>query len=384
MTQRYQAIVVGVGGMGSAACWRIARRGARVLGLEQADIPHSGGSSHGSTRLVRQAYHEHADYVPLLKRAYELWRELEQVRGQSLLTITGVLHLGQRGHARIAAIEASARRHAIPVESLGGQEIRERYPQFRLDDCGCGILEANGGFVSPDRVVAAQTLAALDAGAEIHAREAVRHWSVRPGVVEVVTTRDRYEAERVVFCAGPWTTKILGDVGAPLVVTRQTLAWTWPRRPRDFALGHFPCWTLTESDGTTYYGFPMIDDCPGLKTARHAPGQAVDPDSVSRDITPADEAETRGALERYLPDGVGPLLALRTCLYTNSADEHFILDCHPAHPEIVLACGFSGHGFKFAPVIGEILADLALDGATGLPAQFLGLGRFSPTKQNSD
>jgi sarcosine oxidase len=376
MARRFRVIVVGVGGMGSAACWRLAERGAAVLGLEQFDIPHSSGSSHGSTRLVRQAYHEHPDYVPLLKRAYELWRELEQTSGQDLLTISGVLHLGHRGHQRLGAILETAHRHQIAVEQLDRRQVAERFPQFNIDDRFEGVFEPLGGFVPPEKTVAAQTLAALRAGAEIHAREPVREWRVEDGVVRVTTTRDSYEAERIVFCAGAWTARLLADLGAELVVTRQTLSWTWPHKPEAFILGRFPCWTLTEPDGVTFYGFPMVDDCPGLKTARHVAGLKVDPDHVPRQELPGDEAEVRSALARFLPDANGPLLALRTCLYTNSPDEHFIIDRHPEHASVVLACGFSGHGFKFAPVIGEILADLALEGSTPLPAQFLGLGRF--------
>lgn len=377
MARHFDVIVIGVGAMGSAACHQLARRGMRVLGLEQFDIPHANGSSHGSSRVVRQAYHEHPDYVPLLKRAYELWRELEAVSGLDLLTITGFLHLGPSDADRLQRVETAAREHALPVECLTSHDVAARFPQFRLDDGMRGVWEPNAGFVRPELAVCAQAVAALECGAVIQAREPVRSWRVGPAghAVEVTTDRGTYRAEQVIICGGAWSGRLL-DERVPLVVTRQVLGWTWPSEPGSFRLGRFPCWSLVRPDGTSHYGFPMLPDNPGFKTAHHWRAAATDPDHVARHELPGDEADVRWPLERYLPSANGPLLALRTCLYTNSPDGHFVVDRHPEHPAVLLACGFSGHGFKFAPAIGEVLAELATGHAPSRSVSFLGLDRF--------
>jgi sarcosine oxidase len=213
--------------------------------------------------------------------------------------------------------------------------------------------------------------------AELRGREEVLQWEDFGETVGVRTTKGEYRADRLVFCGGPWTGKLVRDLGVELVVTRQVLGWTWPRRPELFALNTFPVWGVEAPDGSLSYGFPMIPDNPGLKVARHGRGAVTDPDQVVRACTPADEVEVHEILNRNLPDGNGPLLSMRVCLYTNSPDGHFIVDRHPKHPRVTLACGFSGHGFKFASVMGEVLADLATRGATDLPARFLGLRRFA-------
>jgi sarcosine oxidase len=193
----------------------------------------------------------------------------------------------------------------------------------------------------------------------------------------VRTSHGEYRADRLVFCGGPWSGRLLGDLGVTLVVTRQVLGWVWPRRPEQFALGAFPVWGIENTDGSLSYGFPMRPDNPGLKVARHGRGLETDPDRVLREVTAADEAEVHEILIRNLPDGNGPLLSGRVCLYTNSPDGHFILDRHPQHANVSVACGFSGHGFKFASVIGEVLAEMALEGRTRLPIGFLSPRRFS-------
>jgi sarcosine oxidase len=228
----------------------------------------------------------------------------------------------------------------------------------------------------PEKVIAVQAELALRAGADLRGREPVTEWRATSAAVAVRTDKGEYHADRLVFCGGAWTGKLVKDLGVELVVTRQVLGWLWPRKPDLFRLGAFPVWGMEADDGSLSYGFPMTPDNPGLKLARHGRGPVTDPDAVRRDATPDDEAEVRRIAKRNLPDGEGPLLSLRTCLYTNSPDGHFILDAHPAHRNVLLACGFSGHGFKFASVMGEALADLATKGATPLPVGFLGLRRF--------
>jgi sarcosine oxidase len=378
----YDVIVIGVGAMGAAACHHLARRGVRVLGLEQFAIPHALGSSHGHTRMIRLAYYEHADYVPLLRRAYQLWDESEADGGQKLLHRTGGVYMGPPdGHVVPGAV-AAARLHGLAHETLSRDDLRKRHPHFAVPDSYTAVFEPEAGFVLCEAAVAVAARLAMRAGATIRAHEPVRAVDFSPSHVTVRTDHATHRADRVVFCGGAWSGKLLASLGLPpLVVTRQTLGWVWPRTPDDFRLGRFPVWGVEQPDGSLAYGFPMLDDVPGLKLARHGLGPAADADTVSRTPANADRAEVTDLAARLLPAAAdAPLLALRVCLYTNSPDGHFILDriTDPAAERAVVACGFSGHGFKFAPVIGQILADLVTTGATPLPAQFLGLSRFRP------
>jgi sarcosine oxidase len=371
----YDVIVVGVGAMGSSTCYHLAKRGAKVLGLEQFDIPHARGSSHGQSRMIRMAYYEHPDYVPLLRRAYELWDEIEQVSGQKLLHVTGGVYMSPPGGEIVGGSLESARRHNLPHELLDRPALAERYPQFHVPDDWQALYEPRAGFLPPERTVAAYAEAALRRGAQLRGHEPVMAWRATATGVTVRSPRGEFEADRLVFCGGPWSSKLLDDLGVPLIVTRQVLGWVWPRRPELFEMGRLPVWAI-EKPGGIYYGFPMMPDSPGLKLADHSFGTPTDPDRVARELTPGDERTFRPAIEQYLPDAEGPTLAMRTCLYTHSPDQHFVIDRHPAHERVTLACGFSGHGFKFASVIGEVMADLALEGGSKLPIEFLGLGRF--------
>lgn len=376
----YDVIVIGVGAMGSSACMHLARRGARVLGLERSAIPHDTGSSHGHSRMIRLIYSEHPDYVPLLRRAYELWRDLEAASGRSILRITGGIYMGRPDGEFIAGARRAALAHGLDHETLDGPELARRFPQFRLPDDFAGFWEPTAGYLVPEAAITAHAEAALRAGAEIHAHEPVAHWAPDGAGFRVRTSRAEYRAGRLVFCGGAWAGKLVADLGVPLVATRQVLGWVWPRRPELFEPGRVPVWAIDAphlSPPGLYYGFPMAPEAPGFKLARHAPGRPVDPDVVDRkEVAPDDEEEVRTVLRSCIPDADGPLLALRTCLYENSPDAHFIIDRHPAHEGVAVACGFSGHGFKFASVVGEILADLALDGRTRHPIGFLSAGRF--------
>jgi sarcosine oxidase len=373
----FDVIVIGLGAMGSSACYHLARRGVRVLGLEQFDIPHALGSSHGSSRMIRLAYYEHPDYVPLLRRAYALWDELEAVSGQKLLYRTGGLYMGPREGEIVGGSLRSAREHGLPHELLDREAIRRRFPQFQIPEEWVGLLEPEAGFLVPERVIAAQAQAALRASAELHGRETVLEWDADANGARVRTNKGEYHAGHLIFCGGPWSGKLVRDLGVELKVTRQVLGWVWPRQPDAFALGRLPVWAIDRLDGTIHYGFPMLDDVPGFKLAQHGPGAATDPDRVARDPQPGDEETFRPVLRQMIPAADGPLLSMKVCLYTHSPDGHFILDRHPTHDRVTLACGFSGHGFKFASVMGEILADLAMTGRTALPADFLRLKRLT-------
>lgn len=379
MKLHYDVIVAGVGSMGAAACRHLARRGVSVLGLEQFDIPHGRGSHHGQSRMIRQAYSEHPDYVPLLKRAYELWEELQEESGYKLLHLTGGLYLSPRGGAIVKGSLVAARAHDLPHEHLDHAALRKRFPQFRLPALFEGFHEEKAGFVIPEHAVCAHAEGALTAGAELHAREPVLSWEASPAGVEVRTARETYHAGHLVVSAGAWAGRLLRDLGIELKVTRQVLAWFWPRDPAPFALGRFPCWFIETEPGFGHYGFPMVPGQPGVKIALHKAASTIDPDALSENrFQPAeDELEAlRQVFAEFIPDAAGRLMAARVCLYTNSPDSHFIIDRHPIHERVTIACGFSGHGFKFASVAGEILADLATEGRTRHPIAFLGLDRF--------
>lgn len=383
MPENFDVIVVGVGAMGSSACMHLARRGKRVLGLERSDIPNALGSSHGFSRMIRLCYYEHPDYVPLLVRAYELWRELETLSGRSLLHITGGLYMGPEGCESVAGALRTAREHSLPYELLSRVQLQARYPVFRVPSDHVALYEPSAGFLIPEAVIAAQAELALRAGAVLCAHEEVLEWRADAGGVRVTTLgvrgRREFHADRIVFTAGSWTERLLAELGVVLRVTRQVMAWVWPKRPELFELGELPVWAIDNPTGGLHYGFPIDPDSPvsGFKLALHRRNAEVDPDTVARGPLPGDEETVREVLRERIPDADGDLLALRVCLYTNSPDSHFVIDRLPGHDgRAVVACGFSGHGFKFASVMGEVLADLALDGTTRHPVGFLGLNRF--------
>ncbi|MDB5322546.1 MAG: Sarcosine oxidase [Phycisphaerales bacterium] len=376
MSSNYDVIVVGVGAMGASACWQLARRGVRMLGLEQFGVGHALGSSHGHTRMIRLAYYEHPDYVPLLRRAYELWDELETASGERVLYRTGGIYMGSAGGEVVGGCIDAARRHGLAQEVLSRDDLARRHPLFDVPADYIGVWEPAAGFLLCEKAIGLFARLAMEAGAEIHGHEPVVNVELRDDRVTVTTPLQTYHADRIVFCGGAWSGKLLADLGVELVVTRQALGWIWPQSPEAFALDAFPVWGIEQPDGSLAYGFPMMSDVPGLKMARHGRGRPVDPDTVSREPTAADREEVLAIARRYLPSAVGPTLSSRICLYTNSPDGHFIVDRHPAGGRAVIACGFSGHGFKFASVMGEILADLATSGVTPLPVGFLGLARF--------
>ena len=379
----FDAIVAGVGGMGSAACWHLARRGRRVLGLERFDIPHAMGSSHGVTRIIRLPYYEDPAYVPLLRRAYALWRELEAASGERLLIITGSVDGGPEDGAIFQGALGSARLHGLPHEVLTGAEVNARFPGYRLSEHTRAVFQPEGGFVLSERAIVAHANAAMAAGAEIRARERVVGWEARPGGegVVVATERGRYEAARLVLAAGPWMADLAPALEGLAVPERQVLAWLRPRRPELFGPGRFPVFNLEVEEGR-YYGLPVWE-VPGFKLGRyHHRGERTAADAVRREVDAEDERLLRGFAERYFPEGTGATMALRTCMFTNTADGHFVLDRHPEWPQVVLASPCSGHGYKFCGVVGEILADLASgDGATEHDIGFLRLGRLSAARR---
>ena len=370
--ERYDVVVVGIGGMGSAALYHLARRGKRVLGLERFDIPNELGSSHGITRIIRLAYFEHSAYVPLVRRAYELWRELETEAGEQLLHVTGAVEGGPRifeGALR------SCHEHDLPHEALDGREIGKRFPGYQLPPDLPLVYQPDGGFLLSERCIVAHVAGAAAHGAVIRTNERVLEWENGENGVRVRTDSGVVEAERLVLSAGAYSQDVARLPPGSVTAQRQVLAWFQPLEPDLFAPARFPVFNVVLDEGHLY-GFPEFG-VPGFKVGFYdREGERGTPDLITRTTTPDDEVALRPFAERYFPAGSGPTLALKACLFELSPDEHFLIDRHPESAHAVFGAGFSGHGFKFCSVVGEILADLALDGETRHDIEFLRLSRF--------
>ena len=372
----YDVIVAGVGGMGASAAYHLARRGLRVLGLERHDIPHAFGSSHGQTRIIRLAYAEHPGYVPLLRRAYELWREMGERADERLLYTTGGIDADHAGGAMFEGSLRSCREHGIRHEVLDGAAVNRRFPGYRLPERHACLHQPDAGFVLPERAIVTHVVAAQAHGAAIRAREAVLGWDALPGGgVRVRTTRGSYEAGRLVLSPGAWLGSLAPALARLAVPERQVLGWFQPDRPALFGPDRFPVANLAFDDGR-YYLLPTWG-VPGVKIGRyHHAGEAVDPDALDRSFSTDDEALLRLCLWRYFPEANGPTMALAACMFTNTPDEHFIIDTLPGAPEVLVVSACSGHGFKFVPVVGEIVADLVTAGQSRFDLSMFRLGRF--------
>jgi sarcosine oxidase len=375
----YDVIVLGLGAMGSAAAQQLAQRGRKVLGVEQFLPPHDKGSSHGGSRMIRQAYGESPFYIPLVLRAYELWEKLERDAGAQLLNVTGGLILGSARGELVTRGIAAAAQHGIKYSVLSPDEIQARFPVITPLAGDVAVHEERAGYLLPEECIRAQLRLAARSGAQLHFEERVLRWMAHSDRVEVTTDRAVYEAERLVIAAGPWATEALQGI-LPLRVTRQVMVWIQPVGGiASFLPQHFPVF-LSESleDGWPTYGFPAIDGATGgIKAAIHGSNLECTPETVDRTIHEADCVELIRKLRPRIPALAGHVIQAQTCLYTMTPDEHFVIGTHPHSPCVSIACGFSGHGFKFAPVVGEILADLATRGATSHPIEIFSPTRFS-------
>jgi sarcosine oxidase len=373
----FDVVVVGLGAMGSAALHHVARRGKRVLGVERYAPGHDRGSSHGATRIIRLGYFEHPSYVPLLRRAYKLWRELEESTGRALLHVTGIAEIGPPNSALIKGTLACAQVHGLRHTVLAAPELMRRFPAFKVPPDYAAVLQPDGGILEAEACIAAQLALATEGGAEIHSGESIRAVEPRADHVRVVSDRGSIDAGVAIIAAGPWARSLLPGLAAPLRVTREVMGWFEPTDARFFSLDHMPVF-IVESRHGMHYGIPPRGSIhAGIKIAKHHHrGETVDPDGYDRTVSAEDEALIRAALADHLPAANGRLLAAKTCLYTMTPDGHFLIDRLPGAPNIIVASPCSGHGFKFAPVIGEILADLAIRGATAHDIARFSLGRF--------
>ncbi|MBI3943316.1 MAG: N-methyl-L-tryptophan oxidase [Chloroflexi bacterium] len=385
-SKHFNTIVVGVGAMGSATCYELAKRGKRVLGLERFDIPHDRGSSHGYTRIIRLAYYEDPSYVMLLKRSYELWDEIEKRANEKLLHMIGSIDAGSAESWVFRGALQSAYEYGLPHEVLTGAELSKRFPGYRLPMDIMALYQPQGGFLVPERCIVGYANASMALGAEIHGREQVLDFvPTATGGVRVTTDRGTYEADNLVVTAGSWNQNLLSFLRGLAVPERQVLAWLQPERPEYFTLDNFPVFNLIVPEGR-FYGFPVFG-VPGFKLGKyHHFLESGDADDLPMEPTREDEDLLREFAARYFPDGAGPTMTLKTCMFTNSPDGHFIIDLHPQYPQISVAAGFSGHGFKFASVIGEIMADLAERGDTRHDISLFRLerltGRVSPHQRD--
>ncbi|MEQ8301865.1 MAG: N-methyl-L-tryptophan oxidase [Cyclobacteriaceae bacterium] len=379
----YDAIVIGVGTMGSAACYYLSQRGHKVLGLEQFDISHDQGSHAGQSRIIRMAYGEDSDYVPLLQRAYSNWKSLEEQTKSKVFEKTGLAYFGKPDNEFMMTVKKSASQYDIPIAKSGPDKAKDLFPAFKVPNDFEIIFEPNAGFLTPERAILLYSQQAIAKGAHIRTREKVKGWKQLGGKIQVDSSSGTFTCDKLIITAGGWASKVLPNLKVDLKVTKQMLAWISPKNWDLFSLGKFPCWILEDPERGSYYGFPILPANQfggpiGLKLAHHFPGELSDPDKVNRNVTAGTEEDIRYALKKYLPLANHDILSLKSCLYTSSKDENFIIDHLPGYEkQVTIACGFSGHGFKFASAIGEVLADMAMNGKTELPIGFLGLQRFS-------
>jgi sarcosine oxidase len=369
-------VVVGLGAMGCAALSSLARRGARAVGIEQFSPAHAFGSSHGKTRIIRMGYFEHPSYVPLARAAYAAWRDLERLTGEKLLTVTGILETGRPDSGVVAGTLAASRLHALPHEVLDAGAAMRRFPAFRLPDDFIAVFQPDGGYVAAEPAILAQLELARAAGAEIRMQTHVIAVEPAGTGVRVVTEAGTIEAGQAIVSAGAFLPALLPGLPARLEVTRQVLAWLTPHEPALFDPAAFPVFML-ENDAGVFYGFPPQADGAPVKFAKHHhEHEVIDPLAPTRAFDARDEAILRKALAAHLPAADGALAETATCRYTMTQDGDFIIDRLPATPQILVASPCSGHGFKFSPAIGNILADLVITGETRQDISRFGFDRF--------
>jgi sarcosine oxidase len=373
----YDVIVVGVGAMGSAACWHLAQRGLKVLGLERFDIGHAMGSSHGLTRIIRLAYFEGSHYVPIVRRAHALWEETGAQAGMKLLHVTGSLDLAPEGGGPVEASLQSCLDHGLEHELLDGREIVRRFPAFQLPEGHVGLWQRDGGFVASEKAIYAHVGLAQSRGADIRTNEPLLDWApTAQGGVVVRTEGGTYSAGRLVITSGGWIADAVPALAERVATVRQTIGWFTTRRPELFRPDTFPVFILSVEEGA-FYGFPLYEH-PGFKLGGpHFAREPMDPRDDDRTPSPQQVALIRECLARYIPDAAGDPLTLKGCVYSVSPDEDFIIDAVPGVPQAVFASACSGHGFKFASAIGEILADLSTTGQSAFDLKPFALDRFA-------
>jgi sarcosine oxidase len=372
----YDAAVVGLGAMGSATAYELARRGLRVLGLDARPPAHQLGSSGGLSRIIRLAYFEHSAYVPLLRTAWTGWHELEALSGDPLLLETGGLYAGSRSSAVLERSWLSARDHDLPHTLLDAEQVARRFPALRLDPDMAALYEPTAGILFPERCIQTHLRMACERGATLRFDEGVRSWTSDASGIRLTTDQGNYRTSQLVLAAGAWLGELVSELSLPLTVERNVQFWFDPAfSPELLVPDRLPVFIVEADSDHTFYGFPTLPN-QGMKIARHHGGRTVNPETIDRTVMPDDEATVREFCARHLPAASGRRLDARVCMYTNTPDRHFILDTHPDTDRVIIASVCSGHGFKFSNVIGRICADLATQGGTRFDIEFLSLARF--------
>lgn len=349
----YDAFVAGLGVMGGAVARALARAGLRVAACDRGRPPHDRGSSHGESRIIRAVYFEDPVYAPLARRALTLWRALEEETGRSLLRVTGGLNIGPDDGPLVRRALASARRHGIPHQRVGGDELMRRYPALRAGSGDTAVFEPDAGILDPEQCVAAQVESARAAGARLCLGDGLVGWRRAGAELRVTTARSEFTARRLVLALGAWLPPFRPDL--PLRVTRQAVFWFDPIEPALHGPEALPLFLIEFEPGRVFYGFPDLGR--GLKCAIHHEGEITSAEGVDRGLRAAEHERVRSLLERFLPRAAGALRECGVCLYTNTPDGHFLIDRDPAEPDVWLASACSGHGFKFAPALAELLLE---------------------------
>jgi len=376
----YDVIILGLGAMGSSSAYELARAGANVLGLEQFGPFHDLGSSFGRTRMIRKAYMEGDVYLPLLERSYEKWLALNDMERRPVINLCGGIYIGHKDDEIMTGTKRVARDNNIALEELGPDDVTKRFPAFRPDRDMIGLFDPLAGYTNPAGIFSFYHRMAKENGAALHFNEKVRGIRVEENTVHVITDQRDYEAKKLIVCAGAWLGKVAATLGVslPLEVRRMVLNWFEPEGlPSHFKPGPFVpnLWILR--DGQILYGFPWTEEEEGVKYAFHNRYQAVaDPDKVKRSVGKGEAHDLWKILEKYVPCAAKTLLKSKVCFYTRTPDERFLLGALPGYKNVLVAGGFSGHGFKFTPVVGEIMRDLALGQATGYDLSAFDPGRF--------
>ncbi len=374
MNRAADVAIVGLGAMGSAAAYHAARRGRRVLGFDRYAPPHDRGSSHGETRIIREAYFEDPRYVPMVQRAYVLWRELEATSGLALMRETGGLMIGPEDGVLVRGARASAETHGLPYQRLDAAAIRARFPVLAPREDMVAIWEPRAGVLFPETCVRAHLEAAARDGAELHLDEPVESWRQDRAGFELRTARGAYHAEHLVLATNAWLERLAPDLGLGLAITRQPLFWFEPRaRHAEFAPERLPIYLWEPEPGRFFYGFPALNG--QLKVAIHLEGAPSDPDAIDREVHDSEVQALRDRLETFMPNAAGRFVRAVVCMYANTPDGHFVIDRHPEHERVLVISACSGHGFKFSSTIGEIAADLLLEGRTSLDLELFRLRR---------
>jgi sarcosine oxidase len=375
VAESYDVIIAGLGAMGSAAACHLAEGGRKILGLDRFHPPHNLGSSHGLSRIIREAYFEHPLYVPLVQRAYELWARLEKLSRRQLLIPTGGLMIGPIDGAIVKGAKSSADQHRLAHETLTAAELRARFPMFEPESNTVAVWEPRAGVVFPEAAIAAHLELAQKRGARLQFDEPVLNWAPEGSGVRVATGKGVYLADRLLLSAGSWLGGLAPELALPLSVERQILFWFEPRsHPERFRPASCPIFIWEYGDRKFFYGLPDLGD--GFKVAFHHQGEITNPDSVRREVADSETEAMRRILRQFLPAADGPLKSAVVCMYTDTPDEHFILDYHPRHRQVVIASPCSGHGFKFSPAIGEIAAQMLSDQTPGFDLSLFSANRF--------